>query len=95
LICDLQGAFNRQRKLLELTDPVIHYYDPSKDNRKAVYGRTDRGDKGISGAFAILHVILHNYCDYMIGVYETAYRSGLTHSQPPRLSTKPRLQWSM
>jgi hypothetical protein len=61
LICDLQGAYNRQRKLLELTDPVIHYFDPSKDHRRAVYGRTDRGDKGISGTFAILHVLLLKY----------------------------------
>ncbi len=35
--------------MFELTDPVIHY--KSTKGRRGVYGRTDRGEKGISDFF--------------------------------------------
>ena len=59
LICDLQGVYDRSRKLLQFTDPVIHYNDNpnwtplqhpaagKKSNHFNKYGRTDRGSKGI------------------------------------------------
>lgn len=47
LICDLQGVVDRQKKLLKFTDPVIHYFDVFKENKRGQYGRTDRGEKGI------------------------------------------------
>ena len=48
LVCDLQGVCDRQNHVLCFTDPVIHYHDAQKENKKGQYGRTDRGDKGIS-----------------------------------------------
>jgi len=45
LICDLQGVFDEN--MFFFTDPVIHYYDNQKSKQKSVYGRTDRGKKGI------------------------------------------------
>ena len=51
LVCDLQGVFNTSSSpaLFELTDPVIHY--SSATGRKNVYGRTDRGKKGMHDFF--------------------------------------------
>ena len=48
LVCDLQGVLNETSvpPCFELTDPVIHY--KSKSGRRAVFGRTDRGPKGIN-----------------------------------------------
>ena len=47
LVCDLQGVLDDSTTppVFELTDPVIHKY--SESGRKNVYGRTDRGKKGI------------------------------------------------
>lgn len=47
LVCDLQGIFNQdeQPPTFELTDPAIHY--ASKTGREMVFGRTDKGKKGI------------------------------------------------
>jgi hypothetical protein len=47
LICDLQGIYDRKEKLLQFTDPVIHYHNVLKENKRGQYGRTDRGEKGI------------------------------------------------
>lgn len=47
LICDLQGNYDRQERMLCFTDPVIHYHDVSKVDKRGQYGRTDRGEKGI------------------------------------------------
>lgn len=52
LVCDLQGVLDTTkvasggRPVFEFTDPVIHYW--SKSKRENVYGRTDRGKKGIN-----------------------------------------------
>lgn len=47
LICDLQGVIDRQKKVLQFTDPVVHYHDVFKEDKRGQYGRTDRGEKGI------------------------------------------------
>ena len=48
LVCDLQGELceDPAPPTFWLTDPVIHY--KSRAGRKHVYGRTDRGAKGVS-----------------------------------------------
>ena len=51
LVCDLQGVLDQTRSppCFELTDPVIHYR--STNNRKNVFGRTDRGQSGMDAFF--------------------------------------------
>jgi hypothetical protein len=51
LVCDLQGVLDTSKNphVFELTDPVIHNH--SKQGHRHVYGRTDRGPKGISEFF--------------------------------------------
>jgi hypothetical protein len=51
LVCDLQGVLTTAGSphLFELTDPVIHY--SSGTGRSNVFGRTDRGRKGIHDFF--------------------------------------------
>ena len=51
LVCDLQGVLDQTRSppCFELTDPVIHYR--SNNNRKNVFGRTDRGQSGMDAFF--------------------------------------------
>ena len=48
LVCDLQGVYDEANNVLLLSDPVIHYYNPSAYScRKNVHGRTDHGKEGI------------------------------------------------
>ena len=51
IVCDLQGVLDTSQKppVFEFTDPVIHY--KSKSGRKNVFGRTDKGQKGINDFF--------------------------------------------
>jgi len=53
LVCDLQGVLSAplstETPLFEFTDPVMHYW--SHTGRKNVFGRTDRGKKGIHDFF--------------------------------------------
>lgn len=46
LVCDLQGVFNTEKNLLQLTDPVVHQLKMRQCNQ-ASFGRTDRGEAGI------------------------------------------------
>ena len=48
LVCDLQGVLSSADGF-EFTDPVIHFY--SKRGRRNVFGRTDRGKKGVNDFF--------------------------------------------
>jgi hypothetical protein len=50
-VCDLQGVLDlsSETPCFELTDPVIHYR--SVNGRKNVFGRTDRGAKGIDSFY--------------------------------------------
>jgi Alpha-kinase family/von Willebrand factor type A domain len=52
LVCDLQGVFNEEKNMLQFSDPVIHYYNANRTERRNVHGRTDRGEKGIDDFFA-------------------------------------------
>lgn len=47
LICDIQGVYDEAKKLLQISDPVIHYYHRRKEHRRNVHGRTDLGQKGM------------------------------------------------
>ena len=51
LVCDLQGVLDESSETpcFELTDPVIHYRSVS--GWKNVFGRTDRGQKGIDSFY--------------------------------------------
>ena len=52
LVCDLQGVLSTagtHPPRFEFTDPVIHF--PSRSGRRNVFGRTDRGRKGIKDFF--------------------------------------------
>jgi hypothetical protein len=51
LVCDLQGVLddNCTPPIFELTDPAIHYRSGS--GRANVYGRTDKGERGILDFF--------------------------------------------
>ena len=51
LVCDLQGVLDESSSppCFELTDPAIHY--KSASGRRHVFGRTDRGEKGINAFF--------------------------------------------
>lgn len=50
LVCDLQGVLNTDPPLFELTDPVIHFRS-KKGYRNHLFGRTNRGRKGINDFF--------------------------------------------
>lgn len=52
LICDLQGVFDEKANIIQLSDPVIHYYNHRIESRQNVHGLTDRGRKGIKMFFA-------------------------------------------
>ena len=49
LVCDLQGVLSEHPPRFEFTDPVIHF--SSRSGRNNVFGRTDRGRKGVSDFF--------------------------------------------
>ncbi len=52
LVCDLQGVYDEEKNILQFSDPVIHYYNPQRTDRRGVHGRTDRGRAGIKDFFA-------------------------------------------
>jgi hypothetical protein len=52
LVCDLQGVYDEKRNELRLSDPVIHYHDQFRRDRRCVHGKTDRGRKGMAMFFA-------------------------------------------
>jgi hypothetical protein len=51
LVCDLQGVYDEGKNILQFSDPVIHYYNPQRTERRCVHGRTDRGRDGIKDFF--------------------------------------------
>ena len=52
LVCDLQGVYDETKNMLQFSDPVIHYYNPQRSDRRCVHGRTDRGYEGIKDFFS-------------------------------------------
>ena len=51
LVCDLQGVYDTTKHVLFLSDPVIHYHNKTRTDRKCIHGRTDRGWDGIQDFF--------------------------------------------
>jgi len=51
LVCDLQGVYNTDMvpPTFELSDPAVHYR--SNKGQKMVFGRTDKGQKGVQNFF--------------------------------------------
>ena len=47
LVCDVQGFYDKPRRIFELIDPVIH-----SGERETTYARTDHGPKGIDKFFS-------------------------------------------
>lgn len=47
LVCDIQGVHDKESNRLSISDPVIHYYNRRKENKKNIYGRTDLGPTGM------------------------------------------------
>jgi Alpha-kinase family len=66
LVCDLQGVFDHKTNILQLSDPVIHYYNPNKHERRYVHGRTDRGRKGIYDFFYTHNAVHGHLCRLML-----------------------------
>lgn len=61
LVCDLQGVYDEKANLLKFSDPVIHYYNSNRLDRRNVHGRTDRGRKG-NVMFFETH---HEHCGHL------------------------------
>lgn len=51
LICDLQGNYDKFAQKFRFTDPVIHYRSTKDSTKKGIFGRTDKGHKGINNFF--------------------------------------------
>jgi hypothetical protein len=51
LVCDLQGVYDEKDNVLKFSDPVIHYYNARRLERRSVHGRTDLGRKGMAMFF--------------------------------------------
>ena len=56
LVCDLQGIYNTDMvpPVFELSDPAIHYRSRTK-GKEMVFGRTDKGEKGVQLFFNSHH----------------------------------------
>jgi hypothetical protein len=72
LICDLQGIFDEASNTLKFTDPVIHYYNYSRQERENVHGRTDRGRKGM----AMFFETHKNCCGHLCRLVTMGFRRG-------------------
>lgn len=51
LICDIQGVFDEDSNRLMISDPAIHYFNPRKEDRRQVHGRSDLGLRGVQRFF--------------------------------------------
>ena len=66
LVCDLQGVFDDKANLLRFSDPVIHYHNLRRSDRKCVHGQTDRGEKGLRMFFETHHEHHGHLCRLML-----------------------------
>ena len=73
LICDLQGVYDEKKNILNFTDPVIHYYNDHKLNKRCVHGRTDKGKKGI----AMFHATHKDYCNKLCYLVNNGFKKAL------------------
>lgn len=78
LICDLQGEFDEATSLFKFTDPVIHYHNCLKENNTKVYGRSDKGRRGIQAFFA------SHKCNALCRLVTQGYMTG--HQKQPQHS---------
>ena len=69
LICDLQGVHDPTINTLQISDPVVHYYNRRKEHRKCVHGRTDLGYRGIQTFFK------HHECSELCKLVTTGFRT--------------------
>ena len=78
LVCDLQGVLDAASSppCFELTDPAIHY--KSASGRTHVFGRTDRGEKGIN-AFFKTHV-----CSALCRALDKTWIANAPRTKPAR-----------
>ena len=72
LICDLQGVFDEKSNTLMFTDPVIHYFNYRKQERKNVHGRTDQGRKGMAMFFDTHKECCGRLCRLVTGGFRKA-----------------------
>lgn len=70
LVCDLQGVFDQDNNELIFSDPVIHYYNDARQDRRKVHGFTDRGRKGIA-MFFDTH---HEHCGHLCRLVNRGFR---------------------
>jgi hypothetical protein len=78
LVCDLQGVYDPELNQLQLSDPVIHYYNHRDADRTNVHGRTDRGRNGMA-MFFDSH---HEYCGHLCRLVNRGFhRSNHQHNQ--------------
>jgi hypothetical protein len=84
LVCDLQGVLDVKSSppCFELTDPVIHYR--SMTGRRGVFGRTDRGPKGIDNFYRthqcteLCRALMREWINLDVQRRETPHPSGRT-----------------
>jgi Mg-chelatase subunit ChlD len=74
LVCDLQGVYDEPNNVLRFSDPVIHYYNILREDRRMVHGRTDRGRKG-AGMFFSTHQC-NPLCKLSMGGFRDNRREG-------------------
>jgi Alpha-kinase family len=76
LICDLQGVFDEKSNTLKFSDPVIHYFDHRRQERRGVHGRTDRGRKGMAMFFDTHKECCGHLCRLVTGGFRRPRRHG-------------------
>ena len=80
LVCDLQGVYDKEQNLLKFSDPVIHYHNHRREDRKGVHGRTDRGRKGMALFFDTHQEQCGYLCRLVNGGFHRPNTSNRVHS---------------
>ena len=79
LVCDLQGVYDERENILKFSDPVIHYFNQHREDRRGVHGRTDRGKKGMAQFFDTHK----EQCGHLCRLVTGGFRKGKRRQQPP------------
>ena len=78
LVCDLQGVFEEATNTLVLSDPVIHYHNPEKKDRRRVHGATDKGAEGV-----VMFFETHkDHCNHLCKLTTRRLRPHRPHGRP-------------
>jgi hypothetical protein len=80
LICDLQGVYDKTTNTIKFTDPVIHYFNYSRQERENVHGRTDKGRKGIAMFFDTHKDCCGHLCFLVTGGFKKSRRNNVDNS---------------